>query len=193
MVVADLETLGTLPGRELRAAYAEIVKMALVGDAALFAHLEQHGPQPLDEMVARCAEVKLGFVARDPEDHGERQLLNLGHTFAHALETASMGRLIHGEAVAVGLAVAVELSCRLGLCPPDLAGRVVTLLERLGLPLAFGDVTPESILPAMAVDKKRRAGALRLVLVRDVGQGCLVPVSEIPPAALRAALEARRG
>ncbi len=193
LVVADLEALGTLPPRELRAACAEIVKTALVGDAVLFAHLEQHGLEPLADVVARCAGVKLAIVARDPEDHGERQLLNLGHTFAHALETCTAQRLIHGEAVAVGLAIAAELSHRLGLCPPELAERIVALLERLGLSPAFEGVAAESLLAAMACDKKCRAGALRFVLLRDVGQACLVPASEVPSATLYAALEARKG
>lgn len=190
LVVADLETLGTLPLRELRAAWAEIVKTALVGDAALFAHLEHQGPEPLEEVVARCAGVKLTLAAGDPEDYGQRRLLNLGHTFAHALEICTAHRLIHGEAVAVGLAIAAELSCRLGLCPPELVERIVALLERMGLSSAFAGVTPEALLSAMAVDKKRQAGVLHFVLLREVGQACLVSADEIPPMALRAALEA---
>ncbi len=187
LVVADLETLATLPVRQVQAACAEIVKTALVGDAALFAHLEQHGPQPLDEVVARCVEIKLALVARDPEDQGERQLLNLGHTFAHALETASEHRLNHGEVVAVGLAIAANLSCRLGLCPSEVAERVLALLERLGLPSTFEGVTPEALLSAMACDKKRRAGALRFVLLRDVAAPCLIPADQVPETTLRAA------
>jgi 3-dehydroquinate synthase len=192
LVVSDLDALVTLPPRELRSAYAEIVKTAMVGDADLFAHLERSGPEPLDEVVAWCVKIKLAFVARDPEDHGERQLLNLGHTFAHALEIGSAYQLNHGEAVSVGLALAAGLSARLELCPPELVERVNALLERLGLPTTFQGVDVPPLLATMAHDKKQRAGKLQFVLPFGVGEARLVSAEKVPEAALVAALEAQR-
>lgn len=178
-VIADVDTLATLPARELAAGCAEVVKYGLLGDASFFAWLEGHAEQlrdgdteTLTRVVATSCAQKAEIVAADEREGGRRALLNLGHTFAHALETATeYRRLLHGEAVAIGMTLAAELSQRLGLCTPDVAERTAALLERLGLPTEPPpELSAERLVALMYGDKKTRSGRLRLVLLDGLGR-----------------------
>jgi shikimate kinase/3-dehydroquinate synthase len=177
-VLADVTTLATLPPRELAAAYAEVLKYGLLGDAALFEALERDGPPPaegLASLVARCAAHKARVVAADERElTGARATLNLGHTFGHAVELASGYRLLHGEAVAVGLVAAAEVSARLGLAPVGLAARVKGALARCGLAAELDAWRRRSVVALAAADKKRQGGRIRFVALEDVGRTRLV-------------------
>jgi len=186
LVVADLATLDTLPARERRAGYAEVVKYGLLGDADFFAWLEVNGARALAgdghalaHAVATSVRAKAAIVAADEEERsGARALLNLGHTFAHAYEalTGMGGDLLHGEAVAIGLVDAFRLSARLGLCDGAEAERVEAHLAAVGLPTRraqAGDLAPDAVVAAMRGDKKAEAGRLAFVLVRGIGRAFL--------------------
>ena len=200
LVLADTGVLNTLPPRALRAGYAEIVKYGLIGDAAFFAWLEDNGAAVLagdaaarqHAIVASCR-AKARIVEADERESGERALLNLGHTFGHALETlaGSGGGLAHGEAVAIGMVMAFDLSVRLGLCPAGDATRVQQHLAAAGLPTAIGALgagrDAGALIEIMAQDKKNIGGQLTFVLARRVGQ---VFVSrDVSVADVRAVLE----
>ena len=198
LVLADTGALGTLPERELRAGYAEIAKAGLIGDAPFFAWLEQHGPAVAAgdralqaEAVMRACAFKAGVVGDDEREErpsGGRALLNLGHTFAHALEAevGYGGALLHGEAVAVGLGLAFRLSVRLGHCPAHDAARVEAHLATMGLPSEPGmlnrRLSASRVVAQMRRDKKMRDGALHFVLVRGVGEA--FTSADVPEAAV---------
>ena len=190
LVLADTAALDTLPEREMRAGYAEVVKYGLIDDPAFFAWCEANwreifsGGPAREEAVAHACRAKAGFVVRDEREEGERALLNLGHTFAHALERLTgydAARLVHGEAVAVGLALAFRFSARLGLCGGQEAGRVANHLAGVGLPTRLAQVPSglpggtDALLDAMAQDKKVRDGALTFILARGIGAGFIAP------------------
>ena len=183
-VLADLDVLATLPDREMRAGYAEVVKYALLGDQAFFAWLEANGEAvlaresgPLAHAVARCVEMKAQIVADDERETGHRRaLLNLGHTFAHALEseTGFGEALLHGEAVGVGCALAFRFSADLGLCTPEAASRMEAAIAAAALPtrlhaLAGAPFDALRLAGHMAQDKKAEAGGLVFVLARAIG------------------------
>ncbi len=183
-VVADIDVLATLPERQYRAGLAEVVKGAAIGDPDFFAWLEDHADAlvarelaSLVEAIARKCGYKAGVVARDETEQGERALLNLGHTFGHALETAGQyTEWLHGEAVAIGMVLAARLSERLGMADVEDTARLVALLDRLGLPTApaaGGDA--DRLLALMRLDKKNVAGTLRLILWRGIGRAEIVP------------------
>lgn len=189
LVLADTATLDTLSEREMRAGYAEVAKYGLIADSGFFDWCEGHwagifsgGPER-DEAVAICCRAKAGVVVRDEREDGERALLNLGHTFGHALERLTgyeSARLVHGEGVAIGLALAFRFSARLGLCPGQDAGRVANHLALAGLPTRLQAVPGgcggvDAILDAMAQDKKVRDGALTFILARGIGQSFIAP------------------
>jgi 3-dehydroquinate synthase len=183
LVIADTGLLGTLPARELLAGYAEVVKYGLLGDAAFFAWLEANGPALARgdstariEAVARSCAMKAGVVERDETETGERMLLNLGHTFGHALEAATgySARLLHGEAVAIGCQLAADLSARLGLCPQEAPERVAAHFAAMGMRRRLSDVPgplpdAEGLFALMAQDKKVQAGRPAFILLRDIG------------------------
>lgn len=178
-VVADVATLQTLPARELSAGLAEVIKYGLISDADFFAWLEEHMPdllamdvQALTYAVRRSCENKARVVAADEREGGIRAILNLGHTFGHAIETAQgYGNWLHGEAVAAGMMMALDLSCRLGLIDHNLVERTAALLAQARLPLkAPADMTEEQFLHLMGVDKKVLDGKLRLILLRSLGE-----------------------
>ena len=185
LVLADIGALETLPRRELLAGYAEVVKYGLLGDAGFFAWLERNGRALLDgdpglrrEAVYRSCAAKAAIVAEDERETGRRALLNLGHTFGHALEAelGYDGRLLHGEAVAIGMVMAFALSARLGL-GPDAAevARVTRHLAAVGLPTSPGDVPgvrwdPDRLLDHMSRDKKVQDGRITFILARGIGQ-----------------------
>jgi 3-dehydroquinate synthase len=189
LVLADTAILDTLPPRELRAGFAEVVKYGLIGDAEFFtwcirnwAAIQAGGPER-DHAVAESCRAKAKVVVADEREEGERALLNLGHTFGHALErmVAYDGtRLVHGEAVAIGMAQAFRFSARLGLCPPAEAERVGQELAAIGLPTRLADVpggagTPDELLAAMYQDKKVKAGRLTFILARGIGRSFVAP------------------
>ncbi|HEX2558550.1 3-dehydroquinate synthase [Phenylobacterium sp.] len=184
LVLADLFVLDTLPDREMRAGYAEVIKYGLLGDFAFFERLEAEGgkvlarePEALAAAVARSVEMKAEIVAEDEKEAGRRALLNLGHTFGHALEaeTGYGDALLHGEAVGAGMAMAFRFSARLGLCPSQDASRAERAIAAAGLPVRMSDVRPEPF-PAdrlvrhMAQDKKAEGGRLTFILARGLGQ-----------------------
>ena len=201
-VLADVATLATLPARELRAGYAEIVKAGLIADSALFAWCEQNGAALLQgetgllaEAVYRACAFKAAVVGEDEREERPsdgRALLNLGHTFAHALEAACGydGSLLHGEAVAVGLGLAMTLSARLGLCPPQDAARVLDHLAASGLPSTIAALgrrfSAAELVGHMRRDKKWRDGRLAFVLVRGIGRA--FTSREVPPDEVTATL-----
>ena len=182
-VLADLDVLATLPPREVHAGYAEVIKYGLLGDAAFFAWLECHTAgvlalevEPLREAVRRSVEMKAEIVAEDEREAGRRALLNLGHTFAHALEaeTGYGEALLHGEAVGAGCALAFRFSAALGLCDPADSGRACRAIAAGGLPTGLAEVskTPfaaDRLIAHMAQDKKAESGRLTFILARAIG------------------------
>ena len=181
LVIADSAFLATLPRRELAAGYAEIVKAGLIADAALFERLEAVTGDPLalatlTPLIADAVAFKARIVAEDEREGGVRALLNLGHTFAHAFEAdAKKGALIHGEAVACGLVMALKYSARKGLCGPGDAHRAADVLTRAGLPARISDLPggpydAASLVARMGSDKKNTGGSLTLILARGIGE-----------------------
>ena len=187
LVLADVDVLSTLPERQMRAGYAEVLKYALLGDADFFDWLDQNGAKVLagdrraqTQAVVTACKAKAAIVAADEREAGQRALLNLGHTFGHALEaeTGYSDRLLHGEGVAIGLGLAFQLSEALGLSPQTDTSRVLTHLENAGLPAQIGDIpelnaNPEKLLAHIAQDKKVVDGAVTLVLVKGLGNAFL--------------------
>ncbi len=202
VVIADTDVLSTLPPRELRAGYAEVVKYGALGDADFFAWLEKNGTKVLEgdpfsrvHAVAHSCRMKAGIVARDEREAGDRALLNLGHTFGHALEAATgySNRLLHGEGVAVGMALAFRLSVRLGLCPANDATRLEAHLRATGLPSSIAEIpgerpSPGALTEHMAHDKKASGGQLTFVLVRGLGRAFVT--RDVPLDAVRDILAA---
>jgi 3-dehydroquinate synthase len=179
LVLIDPNVLDTLPPRELAAGYAEVVKYGLIGDAAFFAWCEANGaallagdPEARRHAIATCLAIKAAIVAEDErETGGRRALLNLGHTFGHALEAEAgfSDTLLHGEAVAIGMGLAFRFSVERGLCPAADADRVVAHLQSVGLPMRF-DADPARLVEHMRGDKKAAAGSVPFILVRGIGQ-----------------------
>ncbi|HET9414531.1 MAG TPA: 3-dehydroquinate synthase [Pseudolabrys sp.] len=183
LVVADSALLDTLPKREFRAGYAEVAKYGLLGDAAFFAWLEKNwqdvfaGGPAREHAIAVCCRAKAGIVARDERETGERALLNLGHTFGHALEAGCgfSDRLLHGEAVALGMALSFEFSAKKGLISAADAARVSAHLAAVGLPTHVKDVlggvpAVDTLMDLISQDKKVTRGALTFILVRGIGR-----------------------
>lgn len=190
LVCADLTTLSTLPRSEVQAALAEIIKAALVGDADLFGRMETGPRWVTRDWIQRAMLVKLQIVDQDPYERGRRAALNLGHTFAHALEAVGGYRLPHGQAVAVGLLGAARLAHALQLCDADLPDRVHRLLHRFELPAAFTGLEADEVLRAMRQDKKARAGRVRFVL--PVRPGLVELGIEAPEGQVRDILDGLR-
>ncbi len=181
-VIADTDTLNTLEDRQLSAGMAEVIKYGLIRDAELFVWLEQNmeslmarDPDALAYAIRRSCENKAEVVAADELEAGQRALLNSGHTFGHAIEAGmGYGTWLHGEAVAAGMVMACDLSCREGWLDPADLGRLQALLQQARLPITGPDeLSPERYLELMAVDKKVESGRIRLVLQRGIGQAFL--------------------
>lgn len=184
LVLADTSILTTLPRREMLAGYAEVVKYGLIQDAAFFAWLESHGTDliegdrpALEHAVLTSCRCKAAVVAADEREGGRRALLNLGHTFGHALEaeTGYGGELLHGEAVAVGMVMAFDLSVQRGHCPPEDADRLRRHLAAVGLPTGFADLPQRHwdagrLLDHMSRDKKVERGRINFILARGIGE-----------------------
>ncbi len=201
LVLADIGVLDTLPERDFLSGYGEVVKYGLLGDAAFFDWLEINGPalKAGDRVarlraVTRSVEMKAGIVARDETEEGERALLNLGHTFCHALEKATgySDRLLHGEGVAIGCALAFELSSRLGLCSQEDPSRVRAHLAAMGMKVDLAQIPgdlpgTEALIALMGQDKKVVDGRLRFVLARGIGEAFVA--EDVPGEAVRAVLD----
>jgi shikimate kinase / 3-dehydroquinate synthase len=197
LVIADTDVLTTLPPREMRAGYAEVAKYGLLGDAQFFGWLEKNwqgvfanGGPPLAHAIETSVKAKAAIVARDETETGDRALLNLGHTFGHALEawTGYSDRLLHGEGVAIGMCQAFRFSEELGLCPVGSAARVSRHLKMVGLPTKIRDIPggkadADELLRLMGQDKKVRAGKLTFILVNEIGQAFVS--RDVPPEKVR--------
>ncbi len=203
LVLADTGVLATLPDRDFRAGYGEVAKYGLLGDADFFAWLEENGPSLRDDpaalqhAVAHSVAMKAGIVARDETEQGERALLNLGHTFGHALESATgySARLLHGEGVAVGCTLAFDLSARMGLCAQEDPSRVAAHFVAMGMPYRLADVPgdlpdAEGLIALMGQDKKVVDGRLRLILARGIGDAFVT--DRVDLRALRRVLDTER-
>jgi len=197
LVLADIDVLGTLPDRDLLSGYGEVVKYGLLGDAAFFDWLEANGPALRRgnsaarlTAVTRSVEMKAGIVSRDETEAGERALLNLGHTFCHALEKATgfSNRLLHGEGVAIGCTLALELSSRLGLCAQEDPSRLRAHLRAMGMKVDLADIPgdlpgAEGLIALMGQDKKVVDGQLRFILVNGIGKAFVA--KDVPGDAVR--------
>jgi len=199
LVIADTSLLDTLPPRIFRAGYAEVAKYGLINDASFFNWLEANWPEIFsggrarEHAIATSCQAKAAIVARDERETGERALLNLGHTFGHALEAAAgfSDRLLHGEAIAIGMTLAFGFSVRLGLAPAPEADRVRRHLGAAGLPTQISQVPGalpgvDRLLDLMAQDKKVKRGRLTLILARGIGASFIAP--DIDPNEVRAFL-----
>ncbi len=203
LVLADTDALDTLPEREFRAGYSEMAKVGLIGDADFFAWLEKHRAEVFSggaariEAIAESVRFKARTVAADERETGERALLNLGHTFAHAIEAAcgfDAERLVHGEAVAIGMVLAHDFSAAEGLAPQADADRVRRHLKEAGLPVALADVpgpalSVDELMLHIAQDKKVKRGRLTFILTRGIGKAFIA--NDVPPEKVEAFLESQ--
>ncbi len=207
LVIADTALLDTLPEREFRAGYAEVAKHGLLADPQFFSWLEANwkdvfsgaaasGVAPREYAILKCVEIKSGIVSRDERETGERALLNLGHTFGHAFEAGAgfSQRLLHGEAVALGCALAFEFSARKGLTSASEAARASAHLAAVGLPthvkqIPGGVPGVDALMDLIAQDKKVKRGKLTFILVRGIGQAFVA--NDVDPAEVRAFLAER--
>lgn len=207
LVLADMDVLETLPRRDFLAGYGEVVKYGLLGSADFFTWLEAHGPELATgdlsariEAVRRCCEMKAEIVARDETERGDRALLNLGHTFGHALEAATgySDRLLHGEGVAIGCLLAFKVSARMGLCPAEAPTRLRAHLDRMGMKRTLADIPgplpdADTLIELMQQDKKVRQGRLTFILARNIGEAFVTRDADmgVIRRVLESALEAR--
>ena len=204
LVLADTDVLATLSPRDFLAGYGEVMKYGLLGDAGFFEWLETNAPGMAAgdtalrvAAVKRSVEMKAAIVTRDETEQGERALLNLGHTFCHALEAATgySDRLLHGEGVAIGCALAFDLSARLGLCPQEEPSRVRAHLKAMGMKTDLADIPGDlpdavALLDLMGQDKKVVAGTLNFVLARRIGEAFVT--SDVPRDVVLETLAAAR-
>jgi len=195
LVLADTDVLTTLPRRDLLAGYGEVVKYGLLGDAAFFEWLEEFGPALRDgdtaarvHAVRRSCEMKADIVLRDEKEHGDRALLNLGHTFGHALEAATgySDRLLHGEGVSIGCVLAFDLSAQMGLCAQEVPSRVRVHFRDMGLRTQLHEIPgglpdADDLVDLMRQDKKVRDGQITFVLARAIGEALVVPGVDLAP------------
>ncbi len=197
-VLIDLDTLRTLPPRELRAGLAEVIKYGPIADVDFLAWIEAHldallarDANALAHAVRRSCEIKAGVVGQDERESGLRAILNFGHTFGHAIEAGlGYGQWLHGEAVACGMVMAADLSARLGLVSADFALRLRRLIDRAGLPVRGPALGAERYLELMRVDKKAQCGEIRFVLIEAPGRAV---VRAAPDALVRDVLAAHSG
>ncbi|MEB2287215.1 MAG: 3-dehydroquinate synthase [Anaerolineae bacterium] len=189
-VFADSAALHTLPPVERRCGLAEVLKAGLIADPPLVERLLASEPPPIEDVIARAVRVKKQTVEQDRLERGTRAYLNLGHTFAHAIEGVSGYAWKHGEAVALGLVAAARLSVQRGLAAPDLAATVEQAVTALGLPARYAGLDPAALWDAMRHDKKFRGGSARFVLLRATGDPCVA--DDVPRDAVIAVLESLR-
>ena len=203
LVLADTQVLDTLSPREFRAGYAEVAKYGLIDRPDFFSWLEKNwqgifdGGRERTEAIAISCQAKADVVARDERETGDRALLNLGHTFGHALETATnydSARLVHGEGVAIGMVLAHQFSAKMNLASPDDAKRVEAHLRSVGLPVSIADIpgdlpSASTLMGYIAQDKKVARGALTFILTRGIGQSFIA--KDVPPSAVLSFLQER--
>ena len=206
LVVADTAVLDTLSPRQFRAGYAEVAKYGVLGDEAFFSWLEANhadvfsGGAAREHAIATSCRAKAAIVARDERENGERALLNLGHTFGHALEAATgfSDRLFHGEGVALGMVLAAELSAQLGMIAETGVGRLKHHLADVGLPTALQEIAgfaqegladADALMALMAQDKKVKRGRLTFILLKAIGRAVIAP--DVEPSLVRDFLEAK--
>jgi len=190
LVLVDPVVLITLDEAEMRCGWAEVIKAGVIGSPGLFERLEEGGDESLLSIIAEAVRVKVAIVEEDPYERGRRAVLNLGHTFGHALEVLSGFTLRHGEAVSIGMVAATKTAFALGLCDETVERRLAGLLQRFGLPNRHEGYEPREVWEAMATDKKRRGKKLRFVLPRAIGQVWVT--DEVPKATLLEVLEKLR-
>ncbi|MEE3280028.1 MAG: 3-dehydroquinate synthase [Pseudomonadota bacterium] len=194
LVIADTDTLESLPEREYLAGIAEVIKYGVIGDPEFFQWLEENvkdvsgrEPSAMEHAIHRSCQLKAGIVTEDEREMGNRVKLNFGHTFAHAIETTTgYTSYLHGEAVAIGMVMAADLSVRMDLCQPDTADRIRQLIEAYGLPVAPPKIPSPVMLETMAKDKKVMGGRMRFVLVKRIGEVSVE--SDVPQRALEETL-----
>jgi 3-dehydroquinate synthetase len=206
LVIADTAALDTLSPRQFRAGYAEVAKYGLLGDAAFFSWLESNhadlfkGGAAREHAIATSCRAKAAIVARDERETGDRALLNLGHTFGHALEAATgfSDRLFHGEGVAVGMVLAAQFSAELGMLPESDVARIIHHLAQVGLPTHLQDIAgfaqeglgdADALLARMAQDKKVKRGKLTFILMEAIGRAVIA--NDVDPARVRDFLQVR--
>jgi 3-dehydroquinate synthase len=187
LVVLDPAVLATLPPAEFRAGLAEVVKHGIIDAPDLFAQLEEHGPISMTQLLADAVRVKVRIVEEDPFERGRRALLNLGHTFGHAIELVSDFRIRHGEGVALGLVAAANLALSLDRCRPELARRITDVVDRVGLPTTVSGYEGDAIMAAMVHDKKRSGKTLRFIIPQALGD--VVIIDDPGTSLVRAALD----
>jgi 3-dehydroquinate synthase len=198
-VLADTDTVATLPARELAAGLAEVIKYGVIVDAEFFAWLERHMTElkaldasALTYAIRRSCEIKAAIVAEDERERGRRALLNLGHTFGHALEAIGhYERWLHGEAVAIGTALAARTSAAIGGLSVGDCERIEALLERAGLPTSATGIDPDALLEHMRIDKKADKSGMKLVLVEAIGRAVVAKAPD--ESQLRAVIGERLG
>ena len=195
LVLADVSTLKTLPPREFASGLAEVIKAAVIKDKDLFALIEKNidniramDETLLTEIVQRSVQIKAGYVEQDERDTGIRNVLNLGHTIGHAVESVSGFSLKHGEAVAIGLVAVCRLARRTGVLDESDSSRIKVLLERARLPVEMPELDKEKVMDAMGQDKKVRGGRMRFILPRTIGEVFIT--DDISPALVREVLDA---
>jgi shikimate kinase / 3-dehydroquinate synthase len=174
LVIIDPTVLETLPGVEFRSGLAEVIKHGIIGDPDLFVQLEEHGPTSMTHMLADAVRVKVRVVEEDPYEQGRRALLNLGHTFGHAIELVSNFQVRHGEGVALGLVASANMAVELGRCPEELATRIRNLVDRVGLPTQWSGLDPDAVHAAMAHDKKRSGKTVRFIIPQALGDVVII-------------------
>ena len=187
LVVIDPLTLTTLDEAEMRSGWAEVIKAGVIGSPSLFEQLEERENAPSLPVIAEAIRVKVAVVEEDPYESGRRAVLNLGHTFGHALEVLSGFTLRHGEAVSIGMAAATRTAVALGLCDEIVEERLAALLRRFGLPTRYGGYEPREIWEAMSTDKKKRGKKLRFVLPKAIGE--VIVTDQAPKSVILEVLE----
>lgn len=191
LVIIDTGVLSTLPAAEFRSGLAEIIKHGIIAAPDLFEQLETHGPTSLSHLVADAVRVKVDVVQEDPYERGRRAVLNLGHTFGHAIEQVSEYTVRHGEGVGLGLIAAAHLAASIDRCPPELVERIRNVVDRVGLPTTVGDFDADAIIAAMSTDKKRSGKTLRFIIPQALGDVTIIddPGTEYVRAAVEQILE----
>jgi 3-dehydroquinate synthase len=174
LVIIDADVLESLPAAEFRSGLAEVIKHGIIGNPDLFVQLEEHGPTSMVHLLADAVRVKVVVVEEDPFEQGRRALLNLGHTFGHAIELISNFEVRHGEGVALGLVASSNMAVELGRCAPELAARIRNVVDRVGLPTQWSGIDPEAVHAAMFFDKKRSGKTVRFIIPQALGDVVMI-------------------
>ena len=174
LVIIDTAVMESLPAAEFRSGLAEVIKHGIIGAPELFRQFEEEGPTNLVHLVAEAVRVKVAIVEEDPYEQGRRAVLNLGHTFGHAIELVSNFKVRHGEGVALGLVAATEMAAALEYCDPALVGQVRQVLDRVGLPVQLAGYDAQAIMDAMGHDKKRVGKTIRFIIPQALGDVVII-------------------